>query len=349
MTSIADENQHSSPRIVLMGESLIDHFPDEKIIGGAPFNVARHIAALGTPPLFISRVGLDDEAKLIHTAMKVLGMPSNGMQRDALRATGRVNVSLVGNTHQFNIGAEQAWDYIDSSDAVDSLASISPSMICFGTLAQRSPLSQQAINSVIKKAPRALKVLDLNLRDSPDNQTISEQSLKLADVLKVNDDELHLLLEWFVPNFKAQARWGSEQYRIAVTSLIKRFALRNIIVTRGKDGYAAFDFAGQSIAYGQSPTIDVVDTVGAGDAFLAVTLLGESLNWPLEISLQRASEFASAICTIRGAFPDDLGFYKPWKHRWDLEKIPTNSQRVVTDNTTTDSALGAKVNKSNYS
>jgi fructokinase len=323
MTSNIEENQHDSPRIVLIGESLIDHFPEEKIIGGAPFNVARHIAALGAPPFFISRIGSDDEAKLIEGAMNALDMSMTGIQRDSSRATGRVDVTLVGHTHHFDIAAEQVWDYIDSSAAVESMDGIVPNMVCFGTLAQRSTVSRMAIHNLLQKAPNALKVLDLNLRDCTDNKTISEQSLRLTDVLKVNDDELHQLLEWFVADFNSQAVWGSEQYLTAVMSLIKRFALQNIIVTRGKDGYAAFDFVGRQIAQGKSPTIHVIDTVGAGDAFLAVTLLGVSLNWTLEISLLRACEFAAAICAVRGAFPADLQFYEFWKQRWGLEKRST--------------------------
>ena len=120
---------------------------------------------------------------------------------------------------------------------------------------------------------------------------------------------------------KVTAAWGSPRHGAAVQELLRKFDLRYLIVNRGPEGFVAFCDRGGIVAAGTSAKVDIVDTVGAGDAFSAVILLGETLGWPLALSLQRAGEFATAVCTFRGAVAVDDGFYLEWLYRWNLERV----------------------------
>lgn len=183
--------------------------------------------------------------------------------------------------------------------------------------AQRSPASRRAIQSALQ-ASNAARFLDLNLRAGNDNRALSADSLVQADLVKVNDEELVQLLGWFIhPDAQGYA-WGRPDQREAVGQLIQRFALRRLIVTRGPQGWASFDASGEVIE-GPSAPVRVRDTVGAGDAFSSVVPLGEVSRWPLALTLARAAEFASRVCTIQGAVDPTLGLYGEALRRWGVE------------------------------
>jgi fructokinase len=229
-------------------------------------------------------------------------------------------VTLDQNGHQFHIPPNQAWDAIDASAALKAMHQSPPQVLCFGTLAQRAEPSRTAIQQAAQavKATGGRVVLDLNLRDVPINQKLAAQSLPLAHALKVNEDELRQLMHWFVSDEAAHAAWGSALHDQATASLASQFALELIVVTRGADGYAAY-VSGQRACEGASPPLtQLIDTVGAGDAFLSVLLLGEQFNWPLPTTLERAATFATAICGVRGAVPQHKSFYAPWVQQWSL-------------------------------
>jgi fructokinase len=309
---------NSSPRCAVLGEALVDLFPDGPVIGGAPFNVARNLAALGEPPLTVTRLGSDALADDILAQFTHFGLAAGAVQRDPQRATGTVRVVLGDGGHRFEIGADQAWDAIDATRAVEAVRQCRPEIVCFGTLAQRSAASRHAIRLALQATP-ALRVLDLNLRDGCDEALVHD-SLALANVAKLNDDELERVLQWFVyRGARRDAAWGSADHAAALAELMAQFGLQRLIVTRGALGYAAFDAQGACLAHGPVPAVSVEDTVGAGDAFLAVSLLGPLRGWPLATTLRRAGEFAAAVCTLRGAVTQDLGFYGAWRARWQHE------------------------------
>lgn len=304
--------------VLIIGEALLDCFADTMIPGGAPFNVARTLGAFGMAPHLITRIGADNAGAQLLDQFRRFQLPIDGVQSDDVRPTGMVTVKSGVAGHTFTIGADAAWDAVDPASAAALAQSISPSIICFGTLAQRAPISRAAVAAVLEKTT-ALRVLDLNLRPTADHMDIAEWSLHHADVVKVNDAELAQLLTWFVPAFAPIAQtWGSSPQLRAIETLSGKFSWRNLVVTRGADGYAAFDKQGKLIAFGDAPHTTVVDTVGAGDGFLAIMILGEDLGWPFAQTLLRASHFAAGVCTFRGAVADDLAFYEQWAARWDL-------------------------------
>lgn len=306
----------TSTRVALLGEALIDHFPDADVIGGAPFNVARNLAMLGASPMMVTRVGEDKDAAALRAEFEKFSLTPAGVQRDSTRATGNVRVTLAGGQPTFHIADDQAWDAIDATAARAAVAEFAPAIVCFGTLAQRSAPSRAAIRDVVT-ASSCLRILDLNLRACADNEALSAWSLRHADIVKVNDDELSQLLTWFVPHAGSALVWASDTHDRAVRDLIVHFGIKRLIVTRGVDGYAAFNEAGAPVAEGTAPHVHVVDTVGAGDAFLSVCVLGTLNGWPLASTLAEASGFAAAICTLRGAVTSNTDFYLPWRARFD--------------------------------
>jgi fructokinase len=316
--SSSEDSTHA--RVALLGEALIDHFPDADVVGGAPFNVARNLAALGVSPLLITRVGEDADAATLLNEFSRFALPLDGVQHDPHRATGNVRVTLSHGQPAFHIADDQAWDAIDFALAREAFSAASPAIVCFGTLAQRHATSRKAIRALVEAAP-GLRVLDLNLRKCDDNEALSLWSLAHADIVKVNDDELQQLFSWFVSSASNVLAWGSAAYLQAVRLLVERFALKRLIVTRGEKGYAAFDGKGLLIAEGAAPGIEVIDTVGAGDAFLSICLLGELRHWPVAGALAHASEFAASVCALRGAVSDDPAFYQRWRERLDVSGV----------------------------
>ncbi|MDR7332027.1 fructokinase [Kinneretia asaccharophila] len=277
-----------------MGEALVDEFHDGAVAGGAPFNVARSLAALGVPVSFVSRIGADDAAgHLVLDSAARFGLSVDGIQRDAAHATGRVSVHEgEGGSHSFQIHADAAWDHLAPPAAVDA------GLIYFGSLMQRHAVSRAALRAALKRA-RVPRLLDLNLRPGTDKPDLAAESLMLADRVKINEDELERLLAWLEPTLPA---------------LMARFALQELLVTRGAAGYALYGESGQLLAAGDGVAQpDFVDSVGAGDGFTAMLLAGYALRRDRAATLHLANRYAAMICGVRGPLPDDSAALRPWR------------------------------------
>ncbi|MGQ3050678.1 MAG: PfkB family carbohydrate kinase [Roseateles sp.] len=281
-------------RVLVIGEALVDEFHDGSVAGGAPFNVARSLAALGAPVRFVSRIGVDDAAgRLVLDSAARFGLAVDGIQRDATRATGRVSVHEdQGSGHRFEIHADAAWDHLETPAAAGA------GIVYFGSLAQRHAVSRAAIRATVKRAS-GLRLLDLNLRPGSDTPELAAESLMLADWVKLNEDELDRLLGWFGPTLPA---------------LMARFALQRLVVTRGASGYSLHGEQGQVSAAGQGVAQpDFIDSVGAGDGFTAVLLAGLSLGLDLSATLALANRYAAMICGVRGPLPADPTTLAAWR------------------------------------
>lgn len=329
MTPYPDSAQTHEPLpspggVLLIGEALADSFPEHTVIGGAPFNVARNLGALGLAPCFVSRVGHDALGREIAAQCAAFGVATAGLQIDSALATGVVDVHMNGSAHSFHIRENAAWDAIDSTTAVACVRAAQPAWIGFGTLAQRDARSRAALYGALA-ASSARRFLDLNLRTLPEggvsNRELSEASLALAQVVKVNDEELAQLLGWFGGGLAPVLQgFASPDHLAAIAELMQRFDIELLVVTRGAQGYAAFGRSAQGLAellaQGSTPTVHVTDTVGAGDAFSAVLLAGLLHDWPLATTLARAAEFAAMVCTLRGAVAADPAHYARWRAQW---------------------------------
>jgi len=300
----------------IFGEALVDDFTTEQVVGGAPFNVARHLAAFMAPQLMITRIGNDKPGQAVRAEFERFAMSEAGLQLDAIEETGRVLVERAARGHRFTILPNQAYDFIDRSDALAALASAEPGIFYFGTLAQRSERSRSTLTALLETTT-ALRYLDLNLRDGQVDERIVTRSLQAANVAKVNEEELQAMFGWYFQIKPDDPAMAAEEVHASCQALLQMFSLDALIVTLGHRGSVYFGADGQILMHRDNPAPPfVIDTVGAGDAFSAIFLLGKMRDWPLDVSLARANEFAGAICAIPGAVPRDLGFYDQWMRKW---------------------------------
>ena len=298
--------------VAVIGEALVDEFHDGPVAGGAPFNVARSLAGLGTPTLFISRIAADDaNGSLVLESARRYGLDCIDLQRDGLRDTGRVSViEHASGGHRFEIHGDAAWDHIDAATALDALHARPAQFAYFGTLAQRLAPSRAAVRALMKTFPGP-RLLDLNLRGSPGMQQLAAESLMLADWLKVNNDELAQLATWFDLPMDSEAA--------TVIALMARFALQRVVLTRGPQGWRLYG-GGPVLEGAGEPQAHLVDTVGAGDAFTAMLLAGLALARELPGTLKLANQYASFICGLRGPLPADANAITPWRNA--LHSLP---------------------------
>jgi fructokinase len=278
--------------ILCVGEVLWDALPAGRCHGGAPFNVAAHVRAAGLPVALVSRVGEDQLGDEVRRRAARLGVGIDLLQTDPTLPTGlvRVEVDDAGKA-TFDIVAPAAWDAIALTDAL-LLRAADARAIVFGTLAQRHATSRATIARLT--AGPALRVLDANLRPPYDDREIVRHSLERADVVKVSDDELERMAEWF--------GFAGPQRELA-GALAESFGCAVVCVTRGPRGAALWREGRWSEQEGYE--VEVRDTVGAGDAFLAVLLAGLLAGGDDRAILQHANMMGAYVATQHGAVPVD--------------------------------------------
>jgi len=282
---------------------LFDCFPDgTAVLGGAAFNVAWHLHALGCPPLFISRVGTDARGDEILARMQAWGLCTDGLQRDAHFPTGTVSVSLTHGQPSFAINADQAYDHIDGACAAQ-LAHEQCAVLYHGSLALRTPRARAAFDTV-RRAAAAPVFVDVNLRAPWWDAGTLAYVLQHARWFKCNHDELRAI--------SAALQLSAHDEPSAAAALLKRFHLAALIVTRGAEGAAWYPADGTAIVRHAPLVENLIDAVGAGDAFSAVVIDGLLRNVPPAHILERAVAFAACICEIRGAVPTDRAWYRGW-------------------------------------
>ncbi|HEX6984998.1 MAG TPA: carbohydrate kinase [Planctomycetaceae bacterium] len=287
------------PTVIGIGEILWDLFPSGPRFGGAPANFACHAAALGAEAFVVGRVGDDDLGRAAIAALRDLGVGTGHVAVDADRPTGTVAVETdASGKARYEFAADAAWDRMRWSDDLAALAARADA-VCFGTLGQRDARSRETIRRFVRSTrPDCLRVFDVNLRKPFFDDAAIRESLDLANVLKLSDDELPVVAAAF-------AESGSEAE--IMSSLAGRFRLRAVALTRGERGAALlcdghlYECPGRTVA--------VKDTVGAGDAFAAALTTGLLRRDDPETVLRRAVEIGAFVCTRPGAtpaLPDDL-------------------------------------------
>ncbi|MGE4559173.1 MAG: carbohydrate kinase [Desulfobulbus sp.] len=287
-------------RLLIFGEVLFDCFPSgEQILGGAPFNVAWHLQALGDCPLFISRVGKDERGAGILEAMRGWGMETGGVQVDAAHPTGRVEVTIVKNEPSYDIVADSAYDFI-AADELPDPGHCSGGILYHGTLALRHPTARLALDELRKR--NNLKVfIDVNLRPPRWQRDMVLDLLKNAHWAKMNQDELQQLA--------GTAADMHEQMAVLQAAC----GLEQLIVTRGEHGVLVRTDLGAVHVLQPEKVERLVDTVGAGDAFSAVYLHGLLAGWPVAETVNLAQSFAGKVIGLRGATTADPVFYQEVK------------------------------------
>ena len=285
----------SRPQIALFGEVLFDIFPTgEKILGGAPFNVAWNLQALGDDPLFISCVGQDSSGTDILQAMRTWGMSTAGMQSDPVHATGQVRVELIDNEPQYHIVPDCAYDFIHKEQLP---MPDNGGLLYHGTLGLRHKVSRDALEQ-LRQSSQMSVFLDVNLRVPWWDQQDVEFWLSRARWVKLNQDELHAL--GFQMNNLSDAL---ERFQ-------NRFKMEQVILTCGEAGAIVRTLSGEIHQLAATPVEKFIDTVGAGDAFSAVYLHGLLAGWNLPTTLDAAQRFAGKVIGLRGATSTDASFYR---------------------------------------
>ncbi len=297
---------------LIFGEVLYDIFEAEhkKILGGAPFNVAWHLQGFGLKPLMISRVGLDKEGFEIQEIMQNWGLSTTLLQQDAQHPTGQVRIQLQAGMPHFEIPAAQAYDYIEFQPLLNSLSNNQIPLLYQGTLALRNVTSRATLEILLELLNCPI-FLDINLRAPWWEKTKLENQIHQATWLKVNEVELEII----ALQFKTASSSKKEEL---LEEICQFYQLNILIITFGDQG-AWLKKPQQPVLKETAPMIKVIDTVGAGDAFSAVCILGLLQNWPHEVLLKRALNFAALICQIQGAIPTDRNFYSQAQANWTLD------------------------------
>lgn len=290
--------------LCLFGEVLFDIFPDGgRVLGGAPFNLAWHLQAFGQQPRLVSRLGNDVAGSEIRAAMREWGMETDFLQTDPDRPTGRVEVHIEAGEPSFDIVPDCAYDFISEKE----LGETACGLLYHGSLALRNHVSARALRR-LKRDCKGLLFLDVNLRPPWWKREDVIQLINDADWVKLNEQELHRLDKEKGPLLKR-----AETFRDA-------YELKGLVITRGQAGALAVTERLEPIQVAPSEIVQVVDTVGAGDAFSAVLLLGIANAWPLKLTMERAQSFASQLVCRQGAIVQDMGFYRLLVAEWHLSE-----------------------------
>jgi len=294
---------NNNPLLHIFGEVLFDHFPDgSRVLGGAPFNVAWHLQAFGQSPRFISRIGADPAGHEIATLMDGWDMSREALQTDNEHPTGSVRVLIPDGEPHYEIVADCAYDFIDSKLLEEKQTQ---GILYHGSLAIRNPVSRTALQAA--KARHQGKVfVDVNLRPPWWDRETLLPLLHDADWVKLNEAELIALCP------------DEHGLEAAMQAFCAQFDLEILVVTRGEQGAVAYDRQQHFVTVEPPASTAVVDTVGAGDAFAALLLLGLSKQWPLTVTLERAQAFACALVGRRGATVADRAFYRAFSEQWGL-------------------------------
>jgi fructokinase len=280
--------------IVGLGEVLWDVFPTHKQLGGAPANFAYISSALGDDAIVASRIGTDALGDEVVLRLKHLGLDPLNLQRCAMHPTGTVKVK-VGSDGQpcFEITRFVAWDFIEWTPELEVLASRADA-VCFGSLAQRESKSRATIQQFLRATrENALRVFDVNLRQAFYSPEVLETSAKIANILKLNHEEVPLLMRALsAPAFD---ELGAAQW------LCEHFALKLVCITRGGTGSLLVTPTGHHDHRGY--LVKVADTVGAGDAFTATMVHHYLRGADLAAMNDAANRMGAWVASHSGATP----------------------------------------------
>lgn len=276
-----------------IGEVLWDVLPEGKKLGGAPANFAYHVSQFGFESRIVSAIGPDMLGEELLSGLGDKGLDC--MIEAVPYPTGTVQVELDGNgIPRYDIRQDVAWDNIPFTPGLEALAKTTGA-VCFGSLAQRSPVSMDTINRFIDSMPEgSLRIFDINLRQNFYTKDIVCNSMRKCNILKINDEELETVSRMFeLPD-------GTQQSR--AKALLSMFGLKVLILTCGATG--SHVFTADEYSYLETPEVNVVDTVGAGDSFTAAFVSGLLKGLDIRQAHRLAVETSAFVCTQKGAMPE---------------------------------------------
>jgi fructokinase len=307
---MSESSSSASFRPLIFGEVLFDHFPDgARVPGGAPFNVAWHLQGFKAQPLLVSAVGTDTPGEELLGRMADWRMDRRGVQLHHDRPTGRVVTELDNGNPSFRIEPNQAYDSVTLERIPPPSQLHQTQLLYHGTLAIREDISRGTLD-YLRNTVQCPILVDVNLRHPWWNRDLVDWALTGVDCVKLNREEAALLIDAPVASRREQSE--------AANRLRERYQAKLVVMTLGAAG--AIAVAGDEVVRQEAaPIRDMQDTVGAGDAFSAVLALGIDLDWPISVTLRRATEFAGDVCRHRGATQVDSSLYDLHRGRWNDE------------------------------
>lgn len=292
--------------VVGLGELLWDRVRHQSRLGGAPANFCVMAARLGDHGILASRLGMDEEGKRALDVLAGLPLDLNYLQTDAEHLTGQARV-VFDHQHEprYEFLSPAAWDFLDFSPLWRELAE-SADAVCFGTLAQRSPRSRKTIHAFLAATrPDCLRVFDVNLRQSAIDPAILRDSLAVATLVKLNEEEALRMVELpHTPAPRSTARSGSEKMTLPQIAhrLLREFpSLKMVCITLGGAGSLLVNRHTSHHHHGIAGA--VVDTVGAGDAFTGALVHYYLDGAPLAVLNEAGNRWGAWVASQRGAIP----------------------------------------------
>lgn len=278
-------------KVVCFGEVLFDCFPSEKKVGGAPLNVGLRLHHFGFDCQMISCIGQDEDGQVLRQFLSQEGLSADYIQINKDYHTGTVSVHLDKNGNaSYEIVQPVAWDHISISEENSALVKAAD-LFVFGSLVARQNPSKQTLFTLLESAN--FSVFDLNLRPPHYNWEILQKLILLSDFIKCNEEELNYLLE----QFQIQEINLEQKLR----ALLNSIGGKGICITLGAEGALLLwkDKLYQQAAF----PITVVDTVGAGDSFLATLLHGLLTHQDCNKCLLEACAMGALVASKNGANP----------------------------------------------
>ena len=279
-------------KIAAFGELLWDLLPSRKVLGGAPANFIYRINSFGDHGTLLSKVGNDKAGRVARETLRNMGVSDENVQTDYYFPTGSVKVKIdeFGNAI-YHILTDVAYDHIEiNTEMMDAFSQAD--CVCFGTLVQRYGISKNTLRELIHEAPDVVKFLDINLRKKCYTASSIEDSLKMADILKTNDNELLITKELL--------GLKNENLKKLAQEVIEKYNLKIILCTLGANG--AFCITDKNeFFYDPGHEIELVDTVGSGDAFSAGFVHYYMNGHPINEALRFGNAAGAMVATTTGA------------------------------------------------
>ena len=276
-----------------LGEALWDVLPDGRKLGGAPANFAYHAGQFGMDTVAVSALG--DDSLGDETCSELDSKELRHLMPRVPFPTGTVQVTLdKAGVPAYDIKEGVAWDNIPFTPEMESLAHECRA-VCFGSLAQRNAVSRDTIHRFLKATPKdCMRIFDINLRQNFYTKEVIQESLRMCNVLKINDEELVIIGRMFgYPGLDMSNKcW----------LLLGKYNLDLLVLTCGVNG--SYVFTHGEMSFFETPRVEVADTVGAGDSFTGSLCAALISGMPVAEAHRLAVDVSAYVCTQNGAMPE---------------------------------------------
>jgi fructokinase len=284
-------NEAYQTKAMCYGEILWDVLPEGPQPGGAPLNVAYHLNKMGLSTSIISKIGDDSNGKRLVRLMDAWGINLQFLQVDTEYPTSEVLAKMNGNEASYEIVFPVAWDFIGKNSQIQSVINSSTYFV-YGSLASRNETSRDTLFKLLETD--AIKVFDINLRPPFMGQDLLKVLLEKADIVKLNQAELEMVQIIFNGPLDKEAS--------QVKFIQDHFNIGEVIITKGEFGASYYTNKKGYHLWGNE--VQVRDTIGSGDSFLAAFIANHHLKVPPKIILKNAIAMGAFIATKKGGCPD---------------------------------------------